>query len=75
MTYAVGYFSHFTEVGKEMFEMQQSLLWAALDNLDKFTDDIQNYEVMEEQLVDAIQNSIVFYMSVVLLSLKPNISQ
>jgi len=57
MTYAVGYYSHFDEVGKEMFEMQQSMLWAALDNLDKFTDDIENIENMREVFVDVCQDT------------------
>jgi len=57
MTYAVGYYSHFDEVGKEMFEMQQSMLWAALDNLDKFTDDIENVENMRTAFVDVCQDS------------------
>jgi len=57
MTYAVGYYSHFDEVGKEMFEMQQSMLWAALDNLDKFTDDIEHVENMREVFVDVCQDT------------------
>ena len=56
MTYAVAYFLHFTEVEKEMFEMQQSMLWEALDNLDKFTDEIQIPDRMIETLVDEVQN-------------------
>jgi len=56
MTYAVGYFSHFNQVGKEIFEMQQAMLWEALDNLDKYTDDFENYEIMENLLIDKIQN-------------------
>ena len=55
MTYAVGYFSHLTDLEKGMFEMQQSMLWEALDNLDKFTDDIQNSETMFNTLIDQIQ--------------------
>ncbi len=55
MTYAVAYFLQFTEVEKEMFEMQQSMLWEALDNLDKFTDEVQIADRMLETLVDQVQ--------------------
>lgn len=58
MTYGVGYFSHLTDLEKDMFEMQQSMLWEALDNLDKFTDDIQNSETMFNTLINEIQGRI-----------------
>lgn len=57
MTYAVAYFIDFTEVEKEMFEMQQSMLWEALDNLDKFTDEAQIVDRFREILVDEVQGS------------------
>lgn len=56
-TYAVAYFVDFSDVEKDMFEMQQSMLWEALDNLDKFTDEIQIPEKMREVLIDEVQGS------------------
>ena len=71
MTYAVGYFIRFTDLEKEMFEMQQSMLWEALDNLDKFTDDIQNAEVMHNMLIDEVQGgTISIYLLITLNSRK-----
>ena len=57
MTYAAGYYRKFTELQKDVYEMQQSLLWTALDNLDKFTDPLQEEPKMENLFVDVIQSS------------------
>ena len=57
MTYAAGYYRKFTELQKDVYEMQQSLLWTALDNLDKFTDALQEEAKMENLFVDVIQSS------------------
>ncbi len=65
MTYGVGYFIRFTDLEKDMFEMQQAMLWEALDNLDKFTDDIQNPEVMLHALIDEVQGGIKAVVSLI----------
>lgn len=57
MTYAIGYFTKFDSLGKDMYEMQQSFLWDALDGLDKFTDQLQSSETIESLLVDIVQGS------------------
>jgi len=57
MTYAAGYYRKFNELQKDVYEMQQSLLWTALDNLDKFTDVLQEEAKMESILVDYIQET------------------
>lgn len=55
MTYAIGYFTKFDSLGKEMYEMQQSFLWDVLDGLDKFTDQLQSQETMDNLLIDIVQ--------------------
>jgi ariadne-1 len=57
MTYAAGYYRKFSELQKDVYEMQQSMLWTALDNLDKFTDNLQEEAKMESLLVDVIQET------------------
>lgn len=52
MTYAVGYFLKFGGMDQEIFEMQQSMLWEALDGLDKFTDDLKDGAKSLSLLVD-----------------------
>jgi hypothetical protein len=55
MTYAIGYFTKFDSLGKDMYEMQQSFLWDALDGLDKYTDQLQSQETMDNLLIDIVQ--------------------
>jgi len=57
MTYAAGYYRKFSELQKDVYEMQQSMLWTALDNLDKFTDALQEEAKMDDLLVDVIQET------------------
>lgn len=56
-TYGLAYYLKLSEVDKEVFEMQQSMLWEALDGLDKFTDDLQVPENAINRLCDEIQSS------------------
>jgi len=55
MTYAAGYFRKFTPMQKEIYEIQQSFLWEALDNLDRYTDQLMVLENMEDEIIDVIQ--------------------
>lgn len=57
MTYAAGYYRKFSELQKDVYEMQQTMLWTALDNLDKFTDALQEEAKMESLLIDVIQET------------------
>ncbi len=57
MTYAAGFYRHFSTLQQEIYEVQQSLLWEALDNLDKDTDPYMELNSMEDIFVDKIQGS------------------
>ena len=60
MTYAAGYFRKFTKNQQEIYEIQQSLLWEALDNLDRYTDQLMILNSMEDLMVDTIQTGKVY---------------
>ena len=57
MTYAAGDFRKSVGLQTDMHELRQSLLWEALDILDKFTDPLQYEGEMEDLLVDYSQGS------------------
>ena len=57
MTYAAGDYRKSVGLHTDMHELRQSLLWEALDILDKFTDPLQTKVQMENILVDHIQGS------------------
>ena len=57
MTYAAGDYRKSVGLQTDMHELRQSLLWEALDILDKFTDPLQTKAQMENILVDHIQGS------------------
>jgi len=61
MTYAAGDLRRSVGLSVEMHEFQQSLLWQALEILDKFTDSLQSKEKMEDLLVTHVQGSMLFY--------------
>ena len=57
MTYAAGDFRKSVGLQTDMHELRQSLLWEALDILDRFTDPLQYEGEMEDLLVDYSQGS------------------
>jgi len=56
MTYAAGEYRKSVGQETDIFEMQQSLLWTVLDQLDKFTDPLE--KEMKDILVDYIQGRV-----------------
>jgi protein-tyrosine phosphatase len=55
MTYVVAFFSKFRGNDQDIFEMQQSMLWNALEGLDKYTDDFQDADRLSHIITDEIQ--------------------
>jgi len=58
MTYAAGEYRKSIGFKTDIFEIQQSLLWTVLDQLDKFTDPLEKEAEMKDLLVDYIQGRV-----------------
>ena len=62
MTYVAAEYRKSVGLRTDIFEVQQSLLWAALDHLDKFTDPLQQEGQMSDIIVDFVQGSKRFFL-------------